>query len=155
MDSFIGKYERVSADKYDDFLKTLDVNFLLRKAATASTPVMEVSREGDVWNIKTSTTLKSMELKFEVILLRWVNLAFLFRCHIGRVFYIQYFHNSKLGLLHLLICSFIFQIKLQIRSLQFELDRQFLLKFSPNFSLIIYETSKSPLTWHTLYYGSF
>ncbi len=40
--SFVGKYERVSAENYDEFLKALDVNFLLRKAATVSTPVMEV-----------------------------------------------------------------------------------------------------------------
>merc|ERR1711970_940543 len=66
MDSFKGKYQRVSADKYEEFLKALDVNFLLRKAATVSTPVMEVSEEGGVWTIKTSTTLKSMELKFKV-----------------------------------------------------------------------------------------
>ena len=37
-----GKFERTDAQNYDDFLKALDVNFLLRKAATASTPVMEV-----------------------------------------------------------------------------------------------------------------
>ncbi len=69
MDSFVGKYERTSAEKYDEFLKALDVNFLLRKAATVSSPVMEVSKEGDLWVIKTSTSLKSMELKFEVNLL--------------------------------------------------------------------------------------
>ncbi len=69
MDSFVGKYERTSAEKYDEFLKALDVNFLLRKAATVSSPVMEVSKEGDLWSIKTSTSLKSMELKFEVSLL--------------------------------------------------------------------------------------
>merc|ERR1711994_257188 len=61
-----GKYERTSADKYEEFLKALDVNFLLRKAATVSTPVMEVSEDGGVWTIKTSTTLKSMELKFKL-----------------------------------------------------------------------------------------
>merc|ERR1711970_1318437 len=66
MDSFKGKFERTSAEKYEEFLKALDVNFLLRKAATVSTPVMEVSEEGGVWTIKTSTTLKSMELKFKV-----------------------------------------------------------------------------------------
>ena len=66
MDSFVGKYERVSAERYDDFLKTLDVNFLLRKAATVSSPVMEVAKEGDLWTIKTSTSLKSMELKFDI-----------------------------------------------------------------------------------------
>ena len=64
--AFIGKYERTSADNYDEFLKALDVNFLLRKAATVSTPVMEVSEAGGFWTIKTSTTLKTMELKFEL-----------------------------------------------------------------------------------------
>merc|ERR1712203_183817 len=66
MDSFKGKYERTSAEQYEEFLKALDVNFLLRKAATVSTPVMEVTEEGGVWTIKTSTTLKTMELKFKL-----------------------------------------------------------------------------------------
>merc|ERR1712018_761308 len=66
MEAFVGKYERTAAEKYEEFLKALDVNFLLRKAATVSTPVMEVSEEAGVWTIKTSTTLKSMELKFKV-----------------------------------------------------------------------------------------
>ena len=43
MDIAKGKYERTDAKNYDELLKALDVNFLLRKAATASTPVMEVS----------------------------------------------------------------------------------------------------------------
>merc|ERR1712183_940184 len=66
MEAFKGKYERTSADNYEELLKVLDVNFLLRKAATVSTPVKEVSEEAGVWTIKTSTTLKSMELKFKV-----------------------------------------------------------------------------------------
>ena len=64
--SATGKYERVSEEKYDDFLKALGLNFMLRKAATVSTPVMEVSELGGVWSIKTSTSLKAMELKFKV-----------------------------------------------------------------------------------------
>merc|ERR1712112_293958 len=66
MDSFKGKWKRTSSDQYEEFLSALDVNFLLRKAANASTPVMEISEEGGVWSIKTSTTLKSMELKFKL-----------------------------------------------------------------------------------------
>merc|ERR1712223_1755943 len=66
MDTFKWKYERTSADKYEELLKELDVNFLLRKAATVSTPVMEVTEDGGVWTIKTSTTLKTMELKFKL-----------------------------------------------------------------------------------------
>ena len=51
MDAFKGKYERTSAENYEEMLKVLDVNFLLRKAATASTPsnllyhVKKLSRE--------------------------------------------------------------------------------------------------------------
>merc|ERR1711874_49560 len=49
-----------------DMLKELDVNFLLRKAATVSTPVMDVTEDGGTRTIKTSTTLKTMELKFKL-----------------------------------------------------------------------------------------
>ena len=66
MDAFKGKYERSSAENYEEFLKALDVSYLLRKAATVSTPVMEVTESNGVWSIKTSTSLKSMELKFKV-----------------------------------------------------------------------------------------
>ena len=73
MEAFKGKYERTSAENYEEFLKALDVSYLLRKAATVSTPVVEVTENSGVWSIKSSTTLKSMELKFKVILkvLNW------------------------------------------------------------------------------------
>ena len=64
--SFKGTYERTYADMYDEFLKALDVNFLPWKAASASTPELNVSEEAGVWIIKTSTTLKSIELKFKL-----------------------------------------------------------------------------------------
>merc|ERR1711934_745046 len=66
MEAFKGTYERTSADNYEEMLKILDVDMLLRKAACASTPKMAVSEAGDVWTIKTSTTLKTMELKFKL-----------------------------------------------------------------------------------------
>merc|ERR1712098_544623 len=66
MDAFKGKYERTSAENYEEILKVLDVNFLLRKAAPVSTPTLEVKEEGGVWTITTATTLKTMELKFKI-----------------------------------------------------------------------------------------
>ena len=66
MEAFKGNYERTSADNYEEFLKAMDVGYLLRKAATVSTPRLEVTETGGVWTIKTATTLKSMELKFKV-----------------------------------------------------------------------------------------
>ena len=41
-DKYLGKYDRTVAEKYDEFLSELGVNFLLRKAATVSSPVFEV-----------------------------------------------------------------------------------------------------------------
>merc|ERR1712066_942113 len=66
MDVFKGKYERTSAEGYEEFLKALDVSYLLRKAATVSTPIVEITENKGVWSIKSSTTLKSMELKFKI-----------------------------------------------------------------------------------------
>ena len=47
MAAYIGKYDRTSAENYDEFLSELNVNFLLRKAATASSPVFEVCTSGN------------------------------------------------------------------------------------------------------------
>ena len=43
MAAYVRKYDRTSAEKYDEFLAELGVNMLLRKAATASSPVFEVN----------------------------------------------------------------------------------------------------------------
>ena len=85
MDAFKGKFERISAENYEEILKVrfctykhlldfthqfpcqaLEVNFLLRKAATASTPSLDITESGGEWSIKSSTTLKTVELKFKV-----------------------------------------------------------------------------------------
>merc|ERR1712002_723568 len=66
MEVFKGKFERVSSENYEEFLKALDVSYLLRKAATVSTPIVEITENNGVWSIKSSTTLKSMELKFKI-----------------------------------------------------------------------------------------
>ena len=55
------------------YCQELDVNFLLRKAATVSTPVCEIYEEDGGWMIKTSTTLKTMELKFKVSMIQIKN----------------------------------------------------------------------------------
>merc|ERR1712212_726275 len=79
MAAYVGKYDRTSAENYDEFLKELDVNFMLRKAATASTPVFEVSVDGDEITFKTSTMLKTMELKFKLLLLKKETNSFQFK----------------------------------------------------------------------------
>ena len=68
MVKFEGKYQRTKCEDYEAFLNELNVGWILRKAATVSTPVMVITQEeGGKWKIVTSTTLKSMEMTFEVI----------------------------------------------------------------------------------------
>merc|ERR1719381_156078 len=63
---YSGTYTRVSEEKYEDFLKVLNVGFMLRKAALASTPVMTITEAGGNWTMVTKTTMKSIELKFRL-----------------------------------------------------------------------------------------
>lgn len=66
MVKFAGKYKRTKEEKYDEFLQKLGLNFLMRKAATASTPHMEITETSPGhWRMVTSTTMKKVELNFE------------------------------------------------------------------------------------------
>merc|ERR1712198_114758 len=66
MVQFVGKFKRETEEKYEDFLNKLNVGFMKRKAATASTPTMEISEAGGKFKMVTSTTLTSIELNFEL-----------------------------------------------------------------------------------------
>ena len=61
----VGKYLRISEENYEEMLETLNIGYLLRKAALASIPQQDISEEDGVWSIKTSTILKTIELKFK------------------------------------------------------------------------------------------
>merc|ERR1712026_245919 len=61
-----GVYTRTEEKDYDKFLSALGVGFLLRKAATSSTPTMTISKSGDKWSMVTATSLKKVELNFEL-----------------------------------------------------------------------------------------
>merc|ERR1712203_252529 len=61
-----GTFTRTSEEGYENFLKELNVGFMLRKAAMASTPVMTISETGGNWTMITKTTMKSVELKFRL-----------------------------------------------------------------------------------------
>ena len=62
----LGTYTQVSSENYEEFLKALNVGFIIRKAALASTPVMSISEAGGKWTMITKTTVKSIELNFEL-----------------------------------------------------------------------------------------
>merc|ERR1711962_1751285 len=54
-----GKYLRTEEKDYEKFLSAVGVGFMYRKAATASTPTMTITKSGDKWTMETATTLKT------------------------------------------------------------------------------------------------
>jgi len=62
----VGKWLMESSEKFDDFLKTIGVGFVMRNMAKVQTPTVEISNEGDDWSIKTITTFKTSEIKFKL-----------------------------------------------------------------------------------------
>merc|ERR1712170_223037 len=61
-----GSYTQTSAENYEELLKALNVGFMLRKAALASTPTMTITNDGGNWTMCTKTTMKSIDLKFRL-----------------------------------------------------------------------------------------
>ena len=67
MVKFTGKYKRKAAEKYEEFLAKVGLGLLMRKAANASTPTMEITEQGGKWKMVTATTMKSVVLEFELV----------------------------------------------------------------------------------------
>ena len=61
-----GTYLRTQEEGYEKFLSKLGVGFLIRKAATASTPVMTVTENDGKWKMTLKTVLKTNELNFKI-----------------------------------------------------------------------------------------
>ncbi|XP_028812608.1 cellular retinoic acid-binding protein 1b [Denticeps clupeoides] len=68
MPNFAGNWKMKSSENFDDLLKALGVNAMLRKVAcaAASKPHVEIRQNGEQFYIKTSTTVRTTEINFHV-----------------------------------------------------------------------------------------
>ncbi|XP_059802855.1 cellular retinoic acid-binding protein 1-like [Hemitrygon akajei] len=68
MPNFAGTWKMKSSENFDELLKVLGVNAMLRKVAVAaaSKPLVEIRQDGDHFYIKTSTTVRTTEINFTV-----------------------------------------------------------------------------------------
>ncbi|OQV19091.1 putative Fatty acid-binding protein, heart [Hypsibius exemplaris] len=66
MADITGKYSLESSENFDEYMQSIGVGFLKRKAASAlSTAVVDITKTGpDAYVLKTTTTLKTTELPF-------------------------------------------------------------------------------------------
>ncbi|XP_039623051.1 cellular retinoic acid-binding protein 2-like [Polypterus senegalus] len=66
--NFAGNWKMKSSENFDELLKALGVNVMLRKiaVAAASKPAVEIRQDGETFYIKTSTTVRTTEINFTV-----------------------------------------------------------------------------------------
>ncbi|TKR94166.1 hypothetical protein L596_008490 [Steinernema carpocapsae] len=65
-DQFLGKWQVVESENFDDYMKEVGVGFVTRKAAGSLKPVMEVTIDNGKWKMYSTTTMKSHTLEFEL-----------------------------------------------------------------------------------------
>uniref|UniRef100_A0A3P8UST6 Cellular retinoic acid-binding protein 1 n=1 Tax=Cynoglossus semilaevis TaxID=244447 RepID=A0A3P8UST6_CYNSE len=65
---FAGNWEMKSSENFEELLKALNVNMMLRMIAVkaASKPQVEISQDGETLSIKTSTTVRTTHITFTV-----------------------------------------------------------------------------------------
>nr|WPK49587.1 FABP1 [Macrobiotus sp. 1 JF-2023a]WPK49595.1 FABP1 [Macrobiotus sp. 2 JF-2023a]WPK49602.1 FABP2 [Macrobiotus sp. 1 JF-2023a] len=67
MADITGKFQLTSSANFDDYLKAAGVSFVYRKlATTVESATIEVTKTGDEYLLKTTTAVKSSELKFKL-----------------------------------------------------------------------------------------
>jgi len=62
--SFTGKFEYVSGENFDEYLKACGVGMAKRTLASAAKPTIIISEAGGKYTMKTQSTLKNTEITF-------------------------------------------------------------------------------------------
>ncbi|KAM4013792.1 cellular retinoic acid-binding protein 2 [Anomaloglossus baeobatrachus] len=68
MPNFSGNWKMKHSENFEEMLKALGVNVMLRKiaVAAASKPAVEIKQEDESFYIKTSTTVRTTEINFKI-----------------------------------------------------------------------------------------
>ncbi|XP_014663587.1 PREDICTED: fatty acid-binding protein, brain-like [Priapulus caudatus] len=66
MAQFCGKWKLAKTENFDEYMKALGVNFVLRKMAATASPVTEITYEDGVFTVTTTTTFKTNIFKFKM-----------------------------------------------------------------------------------------
>lgn len=58
----VGVWDFESSENWDEYMKEIGVNFMLRKAAGLVKPQINISNNGNQWTFKATSTLKNVEV---------------------------------------------------------------------------------------------
>lgn len=63
---FLGTWQLESSENFDEYMKAVDVGFMMRKLGAMAKPNVSISLDGDAWTLKTVTTFKTSETIFKL-----------------------------------------------------------------------------------------
>nr|XP_022340035.1 fatty acid-binding protein homolog 5-like isoform X2 [Crassostrea virginica] len=67
MTKVLGHWKLFSSDdKWDEYMRTLGINFVLRKVGNSITSYEEMKQNGDQWELNITSTFKNAHLKFKL-----------------------------------------------------------------------------------------
>ncbi|VDM00488.1 unnamed protein product [Schistocephalus solidus] len=64
MDAFLGSFKLQTSEGFDEVMARLGVGFITRKAGNAMKPTLTISKTGDKYTMKTTSTFKTCEFTF-------------------------------------------------------------------------------------------
>merc|ERR1711915_493176 len=64
--SIEGKFTLETSENFDEFMKALGVGLVMRKLGATTKPTVELIENNGEWTLKTTTTMKSSEIKFKI-----------------------------------------------------------------------------------------
>merc|ERR1711893_156471 len=65
-EKFAGSWKSDTLVNFDEYMKAMGVNYVLRKAGSVSTTHIEIKQDGENWNWKYKIAFKSGELNFRL-----------------------------------------------------------------------------------------
>ena len=61
-----GAYQLVSSENYDKYLSALNVGYLQRKVLSNTSPMVEITNNGDQWTVRTTAMSRATEQTFQL-----------------------------------------------------------------------------------------
>jgi hypothetical protein len=65
-DQFVGKWDLVSSDKFDEYMKAVGVGAVWAKVGSTAKPKVSISVDGNKWTLKSETLVKSSCIEFQL-----------------------------------------------------------------------------------------
>ncbi|ESO83053.1 hypothetical protein LOTGIDRAFT_204866 [Lottia gigantea] len=66
MGKLLGNWKLEKNENWDDFMKSMGVNIVLRKVGNSITSYEEIKNDGDDWEVNVTSTFKNKSVKFKL-----------------------------------------------------------------------------------------